>query len=127
MEISVDANTDEYECDQLFSPYQREELPFNYEDGAKIKNSEKELQSWFIENPISKDLVKSITIRMPPSAEKEFIIVLKAPTNRLRYNLASYLILKSGNRRLNSSSKYEEKRLKKTGNELEDIEIETSS
>ena len=59
-----------------------------------IKNSELELESWFIENPISKDLVKSLTIRISPNAEKEFIIVLKAPHNRLRYNLASFLIIK---------------------------------
>lgn len=127
--MTIDSQADEYECDQLFSPYQREELPFDYQDGTTIKNSEKELQSWFIENPISKDLVKSLTIRMPPNAEKEFIIVLKAPTNKIKYNLASYLVLKSANgiRRLHSSNKIEEKRIKKAGNDLEDIEIETAS
>ena len=63
---------------------------------------------------------------MPPNAEKEFIIVLKAPTNKIKYNLASYLVLKSANgiRRLHSSNKIEEKRIKKAGNDLEDIEIE---
>jgi hypothetical protein len=60
----------------------RDELPFDYEDGSDIPNSEVTLQSWFIENPISKDLVKSITIRMSPNCEKEFIIVMKAPNDR---------------------------------------------
>ena len=47
-----------------------------------LPNSEKVLKCWYIENPISKELIKSITIRMPPQTEKEFIIVLKAPGNR---------------------------------------------
>ena len=40
------------------------------------------MQSWYIENPISKELVKSLTIRLSAKAEKEFIIVLKAPVNQ---------------------------------------------
>ena len=48
-----------------------------------MPNSEKLFKSWYIENPISKDLVKTITLRMSPLCEKEFIIVMKAPTDRV--------------------------------------------
>ena len=103
-------------------------MPFSYTDGSSIKNSEVELQSWFIENPISKDLVKSLTIRLAANAEKEFIIVLKAPNNRIKYNLASHLIIRSANnlRRMHSSNtSYEvEKRLSKQGTDISDISIE---
>ena len=84
----------EYKCDEIFGPYHRGELPFDFKDGSVIKNSELDLESWFIENPISKDLVKTLTIRISPQAEKEFIVVLKAPSNRLKYNLASFLVIK---------------------------------
>jgi hypothetical protein len=86
------------------------------------------MQSWFIENPISKDLVKSITIRMSPRAEKEFIIVMKAPSNRIKSNMASFLHLKSASHTRRMSSQNEgfevEKRLKKRGSDLSDIDIE---
>ena len=77
----MDAISKSYDCDDIFGPYQRNELPFDYEDGTTIVNSEREMQSWYIENPISKELVKTLTIRLQANAEKEFIIVLKAPVN----------------------------------------------
>ena len=52
------------------------------------------MQSWYIENPISKELVKSLTIRLSAKAEKEFIIVLKAPVNQYQQNLVSFLTFK---------------------------------
>jgi hypothetical protein len=45
-------------------------------------NSENNIKCWYIENPISKELAKTLTLRMGPNSEKEFIIVLKAPANR---------------------------------------------
>lgn len=80
--MSIDNHNDEYESNEIFGPYQRSELPFNYKDGTKMVNSEKNIKCWFIENPISKELAKSLTLRMGPNSEKEFIIVLKAPANR---------------------------------------------
>lgn len=72
-----------------------------------------------------------MTVRLPPNGEKEFIIVMKAPSNRVKYNMASFLFLKSANhvRRMNSSStateQFEvEKRLMKRGSDLSDIDIE---
>lgn len=57
------------------------------------------MECWFIENPVSKDLCKSITLRMSPHAEKEFIIVLKAPSNRQKFNLASFLTITMAHRK----------------------------
>lgn len=126
----------DYSCDEIFGPYQRNELPFEFKDGTSIKNSETELESWFIENPISKDLVKSLTFRISPQSEKEFIIVLKAPHNRLRYNLACFLVIRHPQNNLrrhhssnSNSSEFEtEKRLKqRSGSQVSDpseVEIE---
>jgi hypothetical protein len=80
--LTIDSQNEEYSCDEIFGPYQRSELPFDYKDGKRIINSEKNIKCWFVENPISKELVKTITLRMSPNSEKEFIIVLKAPANR---------------------------------------------
>lgn len=45
-----------YSCDEIFGQYNREELPFGYEDGTEIKNSENDHNCWFLENPVSKEL-----------------------------------------------------------------------
>tara|TARA_B110001450_G_scaffold71070_1_gene67375 strand:+ start:760 stop:921 length:162 start_codon:yes stop_codon:yes gene_type:complete len=47
---------DSFLADTIFGQYNREELPFAYEDGTIIKNSENEFNCWFIENPMSKEL-----------------------------------------------------------------------
>ena len=47
---------DVFECDAIFGQYNRDELPFQYKDGTKIRNSEQEFNCWFIENPVSKEL-----------------------------------------------------------------------
>ena len=82
IQLQFDEETDEYSCDEIFGPYLREELPFEYKDGGSILNSEKLMKSWYIENPISKDLVKSLTLRISPQCDKEFIIVMKAPIDK---------------------------------------------
>lgn len=81
----------EYSADEIFGPYLREELPFEYEDGSMIPNSELTLRAWFIENPETKDLVKTLTFTLPASTEQEFIIVMKAPTDRPVYSMTSFL------------------------------------
>ena len=55
-----------FDCDSIFGQYNRDELPFDYQDGAFIKNSESEFNCWFIENPISKELQKQITLKIGP-------------------------------------------------------------
>ena len=102
----------------------REDLPFDYVDGSNMPNSEILLESWFIENPTTKDLVKSLTCSIPAETEKELIIVMKAPLDRPIFNLATFLSLKlPHDDRLRSIEV--EKRLK-SAIELEDIEIETT-
>ena len=36
IEIQVDKTSDDYLCDEVFGPYLREELPFEYKDGSQI-------------------------------------------------------------------------------------------
>jgi hypothetical protein len=60
------SNKDQFNCDDIFGQYNREELPFKYHDGSVIKNSEVEFNCWFIENPISKELQKSINLKLGP-------------------------------------------------------------
>ena len=97
IEMSIDSSAESYHCDEVFGPYSRSELPFEYKDGEVITNSEKTFKCWYIENPINKELVKHMTLRFGPKVEKEFIIVLKAPQNRLCYNLASFINIKMVN------------------------------
>jgi hypothetical protein len=54
-------------------------------------NSELKHESWFIENPISKELTKRITLKLGPKAEQEFIIVVRAPNSKKCENLLSLL------------------------------------
>jgi hypothetical protein len=89
-------------------------------------NSEKALKTWFIENPISKDLVKTLTLRIAADCEKDFIMVMKSPDNRVQMNLTSFLTIRLAN--TTSRRQLFEKRLQPVTNETEgpeDIEIET--
>lgn len=49
-----------------------------------IVNSEIKYESWYIENPISKELTKRITLKLGPKAEQEFIIVVRSPSQNLK-------------------------------------------
>ena len=80
-----------YNCDEIFGQYNREELPFSYRDGTQITNSEMDYNCWFIENPVSKELQKNITLKMGPKMSQEFIIVIKAPKNKLCSKVASFI------------------------------------
>lgn len=82
---------DNYDADTIFGQYNREELPFAYEDGSSIKNSENEFNCWFIENPQSKELQKKISIKIGPNQSQEFIVVVKAPKNKLTERIVSFI------------------------------------
>ena len=45
-----------------------------------IANSEVRHEAWYIENPVSKELTKRITLKLGPKAEQDFIIVVRAPS-----------------------------------------------
>ena len=82
------------------------------------------MNSWFIEDPLTKDLVKSLSFTMPAETEKEFIIVMKAPLDKPQFNLSTFLILK-----LASQDRVRDYHIEKhltSALDLEDIEIETS-
>ena len=49
-----------------------------------VVNSEIKHEAWYIENPISKELTKRITLKLGPKAEQEFIIVVRSPTLNLK-------------------------------------------
>jgi len=38
-------------------------------------------EAWYIENPVSKELTKRITLKLGPKAQQDFIIVSKSPIN----------------------------------------------
>jgi hypothetical protein len=63
-----------------------EDLPFELEKNSYI-NSELKYESWFIENPVSRELTKRITIKLGPKSKQEFIVVLKTPCIKKAENL----------------------------------------
>lgn len=87
-----------------------------------LPNSEAELNCWFIENPVSKELCKSITLRMSGNAEKEFIIVLKAPSNRQFFSMCSFLTISLATRK--GKNEDTEKHLKK-GADSDEVSLQT--
>ena len=54
-------------------------------------NSEIKHESWYIENPISKELTKRITLKLGPKAEQDFIIVVRSPNVKKSENLLSVI------------------------------------
>lgn len=75
-------------------------MPFSLDndvssDGSKksesIVNSEIKHESWYIENPISKELTKRITLKLGPKAEQDFIVVVRSPHARRSENLLSVI------------------------------------
>ena len=44
-----------------------------------VKNSEYVHEAWFIENPVSRELTKRITLKLGPKAQQDFIIVNRSP------------------------------------------------
>ena len=75
MELSVDASNLSYRKDQIKQKFDNPTLPFSLESeandkkGAVIVNSEIKHEAWYIENPVSKELTKRITLKLGPKAE----------------------------------------------------------
>ena len=89
IELSVDANSYKYNINDIFDRYPEtlnvtdsddassQSLPFNLKtlprntNGSKkesMVNSEMKHQSWYIENPVSKELTKRITLKLGPNS-----------------------------------------------------------
>lgn len=74
VELSIDSNTFSFNRTQIKDKYGNPQLPFpleqpNSKGSNTIVNSELKHESWFIENPISKELTKRITLKLGPKAE----------------------------------------------------------
>ena len=97
VELSVDSQNYTYSKKMLRQKWSigadsEGQLPFPLSDenvkGKKnsdtIVNSEIKYESWYIENPISKELTKRITLKLGPKAEQEFIIVVRSPSQNVK-------------------------------------------
>ena len=78
VELSIDGNSFQYNKKHINEKFNNPELPFvidpeaiesNGKKTENIVNSEIKHESWFIENPISKELTKRITLKLGPKAE----------------------------------------------------------
>ena len=58
-----------------------------------VPNSEKQYGCWYIENPMTKDLTKHITLRLGANCEQEFIIVMRAPVRKISQTILSFINL----------------------------------
>ena len=67
------------------------DLPLDSDAKDTIVNSEIKHEAWFIENPISKELTKRITLKLGPKAEQDFIIVVRSPNSKRSENLLSMI------------------------------------
>ncbi len=84
---------------QIKEKFGNPELPFSLDvaevEGKKnsenIVNSEIKHESWYIENPISKELTKRITLKLGPKAEQDFIIVVRSPNAKRTENMLSVI------------------------------------
>ena len=83
VELSVDSTNLSYKVDEIRDQFDDPQLPFSLETsrrGYTISNSERKHEAWYIENPVSRELTKRITLKLGPKAEQDFIIVVRAPT-----------------------------------------------
>lgn len=88
-----------------------------------MKNSENEFECWYIENPHSKQLHKSLTLKMGPQSEQEFIIVLKVPQRKQSHNMASYIDVKLRTQETKEQEELIEKVLRRSHSELGEQEL----
>ena len=98
MELSIDSSSFSFSKKSLNEKFGKPELPFSIdpdsESGKKndnIVNSEIKHEAWYIENPISKELTKRITLKLGPKAEQDFIVVVRSPNPKKCENLLSII------------------------------------
>jgi hypothetical protein len=100
VELSVDSNIFQFNRKGINEKFGTPELPFQLnadDDQNKAKgtdnivNSEIKHEAWFIENPISKELTKRITLKLGPKAEQDFIIVVRSPNSKKCENMLSMI------------------------------------
>jgi len=98
VELSIDSNSFSFNKRNLLEKFGNPELPFTIdvdsENGKRnenLVNSEIKHESWYIENPISKELTKRITLKLGPKAEQDFIVVVRSPNSKKCENLLSII------------------------------------
>ena len=94
IELSVDQSNYTYNIESMQTRFPNlkndQAIPFKIK-GDRIVNSEIKHESWYIENPVSKELTKRITLKLGPKAEQDFIIVVRSPTSRKSENMVSLI------------------------------------
>ena len=120
VELSVDSANQSYEMKDIRERFEATQLPFsldttiNGSNGKKIDtivNSETKHEAWYIENPVSKELTKRITLKLGPKAEQDFIIVVRAPSTPKTENLLSIInigLLTYSDEKFGASDSFEE-------------------
>jgi len=72
IELSVDQSNYTYNIQSMQTRFPNlkndQVIPFQIK-GDRIVNSEIKHESWYIENPVSKELTKRITLKLGPKAE----------------------------------------------------------
>jgi hypothetical protein len=96
VELSVDSLNPKFSKKMVKEKFQDPELPFNLNDACSsddgsINNSEVKHEAWYIENPVTRELTKRITLKLGPKAEQDFIIVVRAPTCKKSENLLAVI------------------------------------
>ena len=97
IEISIDQETYFYNKQSLLERFpdaakdssedlKKQMIPFSIRKKVgetaykqNVPNSEIKYKCWSVENPVSKDLTKRITLKLGPRASQEFILVLNSP------------------------------------------------
>lgn len=126
VELSVDSSNLRYSKQQIREKFENVSLPFSIapsasQDGATdtIANSETKHEAWYIENPVSKELTKRITLKLGPNAEQDFIIVVRAPNTHRVENMLSIInigLLTYADERFGVSQSFEDFLKKNFGN-----------
>jgi hypothetical protein len=134
IELSIDAQTEIYDRDELtkhsefeyLDDVSSQEIELNDKELEQLHTEEEKTQAlenkkrfipnseikedcWFIENPKTKDLIKSITLKLGPKCEQDFIVVLKTLQPKFKSVTLSFLNLEIHNQK----GDYTEKQINK--------------
>lgn len=101
VELSVDSVNLKYTKAFIVQKFNDPELPFKLNEPESLSkkqtdsvvNSEVKYESWYIENPVTRELTKRITLKLGPKAEQDFIVVVRAPATKKSENLLSIINL----------------------------------
>lgn len=98
VELSIDSGSFQFSKKTINEKFGQPELPFVLDgpdskgkQSDNIVNSEIKHEAWYIENPISKELTKRITLKLGPKAEQDFIVVVRSPYAKRHENMLSMI------------------------------------